>query len=483
MISNAVTGEHFLQGLANSRIDWRANFARANRDEPDLRETLYQGPLASGNAGEPHLPARGRVAKRLSACSTRSTTRRSIRGVNWAVLSNAGGRPTQFKFGVNYVERDRDFQSRRFRYIPVILTKDGPALTELCRPRPRRSTRRTTSAPPSVSTRKRGRPTPTTAIRRRRPDTAWSTSRSRAAQRLIVGSARRELRPGSQDVRSVRSVRPHDQRGKQEHRRLPGHQFRACTGGQLEPAAQLRLDGEPARVPRAGRIRVHRRGRQPRDEGQPRSRPRADSEPRRALGALHRQPGRLAASVFFKYFDKPIERVILAAVQPIATFQNADNAQERRHRARGRTGVSARHFFVNANYTFVDSKITLQPDQLTAQTSQERPLAGQSKNLFNMTFEGTVRGFSARAALQLLRRSHRGRRAPTTAPDVVEQGRGSLDLSVAQRIRGLNIRLTLENLDRQRVPVHPRRSRISARTNSGGPSPFHSATASSTGQS
>ena len=48
---------------------------------------------------------------------------------NWAMLSNTGGRPTQYKFGISYVERNRDFQSRRFRYIPVILTKDGPALT------------------------------------------------------------------------------------------------------------------------------------------------------------------------------------------------------------------------------------------------------------------------------------------------------------------------------------------------------------------
>ena len=32
------------------------------------------------------------------------------------------------------------------------------------------------------------------------------------------------------------------------------------------------------------------------------------------------------------------------------------------------------------------------------------------------------------------------------APDILEQGRGSLDLVLSQRIRGLNIRLTLENL-------------------------------------
>ena len=42
LFSNALGGEHFFQNLSNSRLDWRANYARATRDEPDLRETLYE---------------------------------------------------------------------------------------------------------------------------------------------------------------------------------------------------------------------------------------------------------------------------------------------------------------------------------------------------------------------------------------------------------------------------------------------------------
>ena len=78
LVSTALTGDHFLRGLGNSRIDWRVNFARANRDEPDLRETLYQQPFRSGTL-EPNtsvarcLPTSRRAA---SGCSTRSTTRR-----------------------------------------------------------------------------------------------------------------------------------------------------------------------------------------------------------------------------------------------------------------------------------------------------------------------------------------------------------------------------------------------------------------------
>jgi outer membrane receptor protein involved in Fe transport len=64
--------------------------------------------------------------------------------------------------------------------------------------------------------------------------------------------------------------------------------------------------------------------------------------------------GVLAASVFYKHFDQPIESVVLAAVQSILTFQNADRA-----RNAGLELEAARefgkHFFVNASYTFVDS--------------------------------------------------------------------------------------------------------------------------------
>ncbi len=56
---------------------------------------------------------------------------------------------------------------------------------------------------------------------------------------------------------------------QQEHRRVPGDQPRAGGRPELEPAPQLQHDGQPAGVPRAGRVRVHRRRRQPRGQRQP----------------------------------------------------------------------------------------------------------------------------------------------------------------------------------------------------------------------
>jgi TonB-dependent receptor len=154
--------------------------------------------------------------------------------------------------------------------------------------------------------------------------------------------------------------------------------------------------------------------------------------------------GIVAASMFYKHFDKPIERVVIASAQPIVTFRNSDRARNFGLELEAGQAIGD-NFFVSANYTFVDSKITLLPEQRTVQTSLERPLAGQSKNLFNLSAEHAIAGFSTRLLFNYFgdRISDVG---SNEAPDIVEQGRGSVDLVFAQRVRGLGIRVMLENL-------------------------------------
>jgi TonB-dependent receptor len=157
------------------------------------------------------------------------------------------------------------------------------------------------------------------------------------------------------------------------------------------------------------------------------------------------QRGVIATSVFYKYFDAPIERVVVAGAQPIVTFQNAESARNFGIELEvGRQIIP--NLFVNANYTFVDSQITLSPEQRTVQTSLERPLAGQSKHLFNLMTEFTMRGFSTRLLVNYFgdRISDVG---SNEAPDIVEQGRESIDLVFSQRLGSrLNMRLSFENL-------------------------------------
>jgi TonB-dependent receptor len=443
MISNGVTGEHFFQGLSNSRIDWRANFARANRDEPDLREVYYERPAtaAAMAANTPYVLAdESQSGFRMFNTLDDETVDVSA---NWAMLSNTSGRPMQYKFGVSLVDRNRDFQSRRFRFIPVILTKDGlPLVSNQLLPE-----QQYTSA--NIGT----------AFRfneETRPTDAYDGQQTTAAGYGMVDvsfSARSRLIAGARVERFDQQVNTFDPFGlfvrtlTAENKNtdiFPSVNFVQAMAGN----SNLRMSyGATVNRPEFRELAEFEFT----DVVGSRA-VKGNKDLQRAL--IHNIDGRwemfagtrgvVAASIFYKYFDKPIERVVLASATPLATFQNSDNARN--------TGLELEfahdlgtHFFVNANYTFVNSKITLLPNQLATQTSLERPLAGQSKNLFNMTFEGTAGGFAGRLLCNYFgdRISDVG---ANDAPDILEQGRGSLDLVLSQRVRGLNIRLTLENL-------------------------------------
>jgi outer membrane receptor protein involved in Fe transport len=157
--------------------------------------------------------------------------------------------------------------------------------------------------------------------------------------------------------------------------------------------------------------------------------------------------GVLAASAFFKSFDQPIERIVQGGAQPLTTFQNADSARNFGFELEAGQSIGE-HFFTSVNYTFVDSRITLAPEQLAVQTSQERPLAGQSKNIFNLMGESVFGGFSARVLLNFFgdRISDVG---ANEAPDIIQQGHATLDLVFSYRLerwRQFGFRLSFENL-------------------------------------
>ena len=442
LIANAIGGEHFFQALSNSRFDWRVNYARATRDEPDLRETLYERLLGSA-ATVPFTYAdesqSGFHMFNELADDTLDAT------VNWSVSNTAGGRPTQYKFGVNYVDRTRDFRSRRFHFIPITTQKAdtgnllfNPLLTpeELFVPsnigtafRFNEETRpvdgydgeqNTTSGYGMVDMAMTNRTRLIGGVRVERFDQTVTTQDPFGLflRQVQATNKNTDLFPA---VNLVQAVGPNANLrvsysttvNRPEFRELAEFEFTDVVGNRA-------VKGNPNLV-RAliqnvdGRLEMFSGGR-----------------------------GVLAASVFYKYFDKPIERVVIAAANPIATFQNSDHARNFGIELEAGRQLG-QYLFVNGNYTFVDSKISLLPEQRNVQTSLERPLAGQSKNLFNLSAEFAARGFSTRVLFNYFgdRISDVG---ANEAPDIIEEGRGSLDLVFSQRIRGLGIRLTLENL-------------------------------------
>jgi hypothetical protein len=442
LLSNAVGGEHFFQNLSNSRLDWRVNYGQAKRDEPDLRETLYERALNSA-ANVPFTYADESQSGFHMFNNLNDDTVDAV--VNWAISSAAGGRPTQYKFGLNYIDRTRDFRSRRFHFIPITTQKADtgnllfdPLLTP-----------EQLFIPSNIGT----------AFRfneETRPVDAYDGEQTTAAGYGMVDvaiSARSRLIGGVRVERFDQTVTTQDPFG------LFARQVQAINKNtDVFPGINfVQAVSQSSNIRLSYSTTVNR----------PEFRELAEFEftdvvgnravkgnPNLVRALIQNVDGRwemfsggrnvLAASVFYKYFDKPIERVVIAAANPIATFQNSDHA--RNFGVELEAGqVIGPHVFLNANYTFVDSKITLLAEQRTVQTSLERPLAGQSRHLVNLSAEYTFSGFMARVLVNYFgdRISDVG---ANQAPDIIEEGRGSLDLVFGQRLRGLNIRLTLENL-------------------------------------
>jgi hypothetical protein len=442
LLANAVGGEHFFQNLSNSRLDWRVNIARATRDEPDLRETLYERALDSAENVVYTYADESQSGFRMFNELNDDTKDISA---NWATLSAGGGRPTQYKFGVSYVDRSRDFLSRRFHFIPITTQKadTGNLLFNNTLP----PEQIFVSSNIGTAFRLNEETRPTDAYRGDQTTTSGygmvdlsMTSRTR----LIAGARveRFDQTVVTQDPFGLfaREVQAENKNtdffpavnfvlgattnsnirlsysstvNRPEFRELAEFEFTDVVGNR---AVKGNADLQRALIQNV------------------------DGRWERFTGGR----GVVAASLFYKHFDKPIERVIIASANPIATFQNSDHARnfgielEAAHQL-------GEYFFVNANYTFVDSKITLLPEQLGVQTSSERPLAGQSKNLFNVGGEFSMRGFSTRVLYNYFgdRISDVG---ANEAPDIIEQGRGSLDLVFAQRIRNFGVRLSVDNV-------------------------------------
>jgi hypothetical protein len=446
LLSNAVSGEHFFQRLSNSRVDWRVNYARATRDEPDLRETLYERLATFIGTSETTNPFTYADESQSGFHMFNTLDDDTLdAAANWAISSAAGGRPTQYKFGVNYIDRDRDFRSRRFHFIPIT-TQKADTGNLLFNPLQQPEELFVSS---NIGT----------AFRfneETRPTDAYTGAQSTTSGYGMVDialSARTRMVGGARVEGFDQTVTTQDPFG------LFAREVQATNKNtDVFPAVNfVQSVGTNSNVRLSYSTTVNR----------PEFRELAEFEFTDVIGnravkgnanlkrALIQNVdarwemfsggrGIIAASFFYKFFDSPIERVIIAAANPISTFQNSDHARNLGIELEAGHPITS-NLFVSANYTFVDSKISLLPEQRTVQTSLERPLAGQSKNLLNLGAEYAIKGFSSRLLFNYFgdRISDVG---AFEAPDIIEEGRGSLDLVFGQRVKGLALRLTLENL-------------------------------------
>jgi outer membrane receptor protein involved in Fe transport len=435
-----VTGEHFLPAMSNSRIDWRASYAITNRDEPDIRETLYQD-----IGGVYHLADESQSGLRMYNDLNEDAIDASA---SWSTFfTNWAGLPTMVKFGPQYIWRERDFSSRRFRYVPINTV--GLDLTQ---------TPEELFVPENIG--------PYFEFR----EETRSTDTYDAKQELVsvFGMVDLPLAPSWRLVGGVR-VENFDQTV------TTYDPFDLSLGGTGNPIeAQVKNTDV---FPGVNLVWNYRGGQNFRigfsqTVNRPEFRELAPFEFTDIVGgrAVVGNPDLeraliqnydvrwewfggsaevVSASFFFKNFDQPIERVVEPTAQLRTSYRNAESARNVGFELEARKQLG-RNFVAAANYTFVDSEITLSPEDTVVLTSLTRPLAGTSTHLFNAFAEAFAGGTSVRVLLNAF--SERIADVGSLGlPDILEEGRPTLDMVVTQRVQKFKIRFTAENLTNQTV--------------------------------
>jgi len=161
----------------------------------------------------------------------------------------------------------------------------------------------------------------------------------------------------------------------------------------------------------------------------------------------------IAASVFAKTLDAPIEQVVVGAEKGSLKFDNAEEAELWGFELEGKVGLGwiaegLDDFGVTANYTRVESSVSLSADQKRLSTSSERPLQGQSPYVINAGLLWERRGWGTTAQLLY---NVLGRRLIevgfTGVPDRYEEPVHRLDLAVSQALgAGFTLKVAATNL-------------------------------------
>lgn len=163
----------------------------------------------------------------------------------------------------------------------------------------------------------------------------------------------------------------------------------------------------------------------------------------------------IAASVFYKSIDSPIERIVQPTTDLRQSFVNADKATLYGLELEFRRSLESllpalRLWSVNVNYAYIRSDVAIGEHQLSVVTNQERPLEGQSDQIVNAGLQfyeprwGTMVRFLA---------AHSGERLTEVGafglPDIYESASTTFDVVLSQSLafaKGLDVKLAGSNL-------------------------------------
>jgi hypothetical protein len=444
--SGQVSGDHLISKLGDSILAWRLTYSRATLDEPDLRETTYEyDPILRGF----------RYSSRLqSGLRLFNAMQENIRepAVDWSKFFFLGKATVNVKAGASSINRDRGFLSRRFRFLARRLR-----------------TIDTTMPPEQLLAPENLRPVDGFEIfEETRPTDAYQGIHDITAgygmvdvafrKWRIIGGARVEN--SDQQVQTFdpfsRNLNPVDA-GQEKTDVIPSlGVVYSLTGNMNIRAGYSQTVSRP-----------QFRELSPFEFTDVTGGPSARGNPDLVRTTIRNFDARwewfvtaqelVAVSFFYKKFRNPVEPVIQPSNEAlIASFRNVEGAKNWGFEFEVRKNLGflsprLENLSVLSNYTFVDSNVVIGEQDLNVLTSQQRPLLGQSRRVFNGTVQYEIPrwAFEARALINYV-----GKRITDVGAfgleDVFEDGYPSLDLFFSKRFLGeakrLELKFSAENL-------------------------------------
>lgn len=432
-----LSGEHLL--FWNSRLDWRATLARADRHEPNLRESIY-------------VEDKDGVYKLLDFTESgryfwsELTDDDSSGELDWRFPFRFGSREAALKVGGAYRKRTRDFGARRLNWQfagntiedldselssgSVVSSAPGVgefAIDEVVEPGDVYAADDERVAGYGMLE------LPVTskleAILGARVETYSLAldSRTRFGTDSTVASVdQTDIAPA---LNLVYSLRDDLKIRGAVSRTVDRPEFRELAPFQFTEATSLRqLKGNPELVSAkilGGDLRV-------------------DYFP--GLGEL------LSLGGFYKEMDSPIEQVFIAAASSAYSFQNAESAtvfgvEADVQLSAARLSEALENFSFQGNLAWIESEVTVSSGGIYQPTNLKRPLEGQAPYVLNLglnyaTWNGWEAGlFYNRFGKRLTAAGGSG------LPDIYEQPRNALDATLSVPFRqGARIKVKATNL-------------------------------------
>jgi len=438
MLWGQFSGEHLL--FWDSRLEWRATAARADRDEPFLRETIY----VENNQGAYKLldfTESGRYFWSELVDDDASAE------LDWRFPFRIGSGEGSVKFGGSYRDRSRDFGARRLNWLfagntiqdldqalaggEIVASSPSTgefAIDEVVEPGDVYSATDERAAGYLMLE------VPVTSklqailgARVETYDLALDSRTRFGTDSTVAAVDQTDLAPA---LNLVYSLRKNFKIRGAVSRTLDRPEFRELAPFLFTEATSLRqLKGNPQLVPA------------------------------RILGADLRfdwftGPGELvSAGAFYKEMQDPIEQVFVAAASSAYSFQNADEAtlyglEMDLQLSAARLWDRLENFSFQGNFAWIESEVTVSREGIFQPTNLSRPLEGQAPYVLNLGINyATWNGWEA--GLFLNRFGQRLAAAGGSGlPDIYEQPRNALDAALTFPLlqKGVQVKMKATNL-------------------------------------